>query len=121
MQCVLGALFPGVKRPGREADHSPSGSVEVKKIHFPIRLHGVVLNSLSTETTLPSYVTHLLSGNIEIEESKQMKYILFSFVEPGRLFTLQEASLLNMVMQLKRTDDYVIFAGTKVSCLRMRM
>jgi hypothetical protein len=28
---------------------------------------------------------------------------------------------LNMVMQLKRTDDYVIFAGTKVSCLRMRM
>jgi hypothetical protein len=28
---VLGALSPGVKRPGREADHSPSTSAEVKK------------------------------------------------------------------------------------------
>jgi hypothetical protein len=27
-----GALFPGVKRPGREADHSPPASAEVKKI-----------------------------------------------------------------------------------------
>jgi hypothetical protein len=25
-----GALFPGVKRPGREADHSPPSSAEVK-------------------------------------------------------------------------------------------
>jgi hypothetical protein len=41
--------FPGVKRPGREVDHSPPTSAEVKKnvdlyIHSPIRLHGVVLN-----------------------------------------------------------------------------
>jgi hypothetical protein len=39
---------PGVKRPGREADHSPPSSVEVKEwgeLYFtpPIRLHGVVL------------------------------------------------------------------------------
>jgi len=27
---VPGALFPGVKRPGREADHSPHSSAEVK-------------------------------------------------------------------------------------------
>jgi hypothetical protein len=26
------ALFPGVKRPGREADHSPPASAEVKKM-----------------------------------------------------------------------------------------
>jgi hypothetical protein len=43
-------LFPrGVKRPVREADHSPTASAEVKEnvdlyIHYPIRLHGVVLN-----------------------------------------------------------------------------
>jgi hypothetical protein len=42
-------LSPGVKRPGREADHSPPTSVEVKKILVytstpPISLHGVVLN-----------------------------------------------------------------------------
>jgi hypothetical protein len=42
-------LFLRVKRPGREADHSPSTSAEVKKnvglyFHSPIHLHGVVLN-----------------------------------------------------------------------------
>jgi hypothetical protein len=32
IQCVPGALSPGVKRPGREADHSPPASAEVKKM-----------------------------------------------------------------------------------------
>jgi hypothetical protein len=49
IQWVPGALSLGVKRPVREADHSPPASAEVKKnvdlyIHSPIRLHGVVLN-----------------------------------------------------------------------------
>jgi hypothetical protein len=49
IQWVPGALSPGVKRPGREADRPLPTSAEVKKkmdlyIHSPIRLHGVVLN-----------------------------------------------------------------------------
>jgi hypothetical protein len=32
IQCVPGALFPGVKQQGREADHSPPASAEVKKM-----------------------------------------------------------------------------------------
>jgi hypothetical protein len=45
---VPGVLSLGVKRPGREADHSPPASAEVEEnvdlyIHFPTRLHGVVL------------------------------------------------------------------------------
>jgi hypothetical protein len=49
IQRVSEALSQGVKRPGREAVHSPRTSAEVKKnvdlyIHFLIRLHGVVLN-----------------------------------------------------------------------------
>jgi hypothetical protein len=56
MQWVPGALSPGVKRPGREGDHSPT-SAEVKNggamPALSIRLHGVVLNQLSTGTTLP--------------------------------------------------------------------
>jgi hypothetical protein len=32
IQWVPGALSPGVKRPGREADHSPPTTVEIKKI-----------------------------------------------------------------------------------------
>jgi hypothetical protein len=47
-QWVAGALSPGVKRLGREADHSPPSTAEVKKMelypHSPIRLHGVMLN-----------------------------------------------------------------------------
>jgi hypothetical protein len=31
MQLVSESLSPGVKRPGREADHSPTTSAEVKK------------------------------------------------------------------------------------------
>jgi hypothetical protein len=34
IQWVPGALSPGVKRPGREADHSPPTSAEVKKIRI---------------------------------------------------------------------------------------
>jgi hypothetical protein len=47
-QRILGVLSPGVKRPGREANHSPPTSTEVKKnvdlyIRSPIRLYDVVL------------------------------------------------------------------------------
>jgi hypothetical protein len=49
IQWVPGALSLGVKRPGRETDHSPPSSAEVKEcqelyLHSPIRLHGVVLS-----------------------------------------------------------------------------
>jgi hypothetical protein len=48
-QWVPEALSLGVKRPGREADHSPPSSAEAKEcvklyLHSPIRLHGVVLS-----------------------------------------------------------------------------
>jgi hypothetical protein len=48
IQWVPKALSPEVKQPGREADHSPISSAEVKNawsfvsIH-PVRLHGVML------------------------------------------------------------------------------
>jgi hypothetical protein len=48
IQWVPEALFPGVKRPRREVNHSPPTNAEVKKIWIytstPIRLHGVVPN-----------------------------------------------------------------------------
>jgi hypothetical protein len=49
IQWVPGALSLGVERPGREADHSPPSSADVKEclelyFHFPIGLHGVVLS-----------------------------------------------------------------------------
>jgi hypothetical protein len=49
IQQVPGALSLGVKRPGREADHSPPTSVEVKNAWRYtstdlVHLHGVVLS-----------------------------------------------------------------------------
>jgi hypothetical protein len=42
------ALSPGVKRPGREADHSPASSIEFKNTWCytttTSRLHGVMLS-----------------------------------------------------------------------------
>jgi hypothetical protein len=54
-----GSSFPGVKRPGPEADHSPSAGAKLKKldlyIQSSIRLHGVVLHLLSTGANFPYY------------------------------------------------------------------
>jgi hypothetical protein len=49
IQWVPGALSLGVKRPGREADHSPPTSAEVKNAWSytstpTIRFHGIVLS-----------------------------------------------------------------------------
>jgi hypothetical protein len=49
IQCVTGVLNLGVEQPGREFDHSPLYSAEVKEcvelyLHSPIRLHGVALS-----------------------------------------------------------------------------
>jgi hypothetical protein len=51
IEWVAGAPSEGVKRPGRESDHSPPTSAQCRVqdnvglyIHFPIRLCGVVLN-----------------------------------------------------------------------------
>jgi hypothetical protein len=57
IQWVSGvALSPGVKRPGRDADHSPPSSAKVKNAWrytstSPIRLHGVVLSHTDNFTS----------------------------------------------------------------------
>ena len=45
----MGAILTGVKRSGREGDHSPPAITEIEDcmelyLHCPIRLHDVVLN-----------------------------------------------------------------------------
>jgi hypothetical protein len=63
IQRVPWALSLGVKRPSLESDHLPPNSSETKKTGIntstppPIRLHGLVLNWLNTETILPFYRT----------------------------------------------------------------
>jgi hypothetical protein len=49
IHCVPETLIPGLKRPGREADHTPPSSAEVKNAWSytsapPLRPHGVVLS-----------------------------------------------------------------------------
>jgi hypothetical protein len=38
-QWVLGVLSPGVKRPGREADHSPPTNAEVGQENVDVYIH----------------------------------------------------------------------------------
>jgi hypothetical protein len=49
---VPGAISPGLKRQGREANHSPPTSAKVKNVeqylHNQISLHEMVLNKLNT-------------------------------------------------------------------------
>jgi len=59
-----GALSLGVKRTGREGDHSPSSSADYKEyvelyIYSPIRLHGVVLSQKKAHGHLYLYLYHL--------------------------------------------------------------
>jgi hypothetical protein len=60
IQWVLGALSLKVKRPGREAGHSPPNLCQGQEnvdlyICSSIHLHGTVLNFLSIGTTSFSY------------------------------------------------------------------
>jgi hypothetical protein len=62
MQWALGALSTGVKWQGRESDLSPPSIAEVKNGEaiptLRICLHGIMLNELSTEATLPLTVVY---------------------------------------------------------------
>jgi hypothetical protein len=88
IQWVPGALPLGVKRPGREVTTHlhlvlRSRMVELY-LHSPIRIHGVVLNSLSTETTLPftSWTIHLVYMDIQTDlPVKYGKEFLFHMIK----------------------------------------
>jgi hypothetical protein len=47
--CLISLAHPGLKRPGRKADHSPTAIVKVQTkwglyIHSPLRRNGIVVN-----------------------------------------------------------------------------
>jgi hypothetical protein len=77
-----GVTGTGVKRPGSEADHSPTRA-EVKKnvdlyIYSPICLHGVVLNWLSSRIILPLLVLcHVEMGIENVSTSRRKNSKLF--------------------------------------------
>jgi hypothetical protein len=81
-----GALSPGVKRLGREADHSAPTSAKVEKnvalyIHSSIRFHGGVLNQLRTRTL---YIYLLLYPRRENSSNKVISLLSCNFI--SRLF-----------------------------------
>jgi hypothetical protein len=84
LQWVPGALSPGVKRPGREVDHSPPTSAEVKKMWIytsapPYAFMAWCFNLLSTGTTLPlpyfhHYIKLSLVGKSSANTAPQSSY-----------------------------------------------
>jgi hypothetical protein len=83
IQWVPGALSLGVKRPRREADHSPpySAEVEMRGANLPLSntpsSHGAQLNNKSTGTTLT------------------LPFALMMFVEVYKLWSFSICSLLH--------------------------
>jgi hypothetical protein len=90
VQWVLGALFTGVERPGREADRSLLSSAEVNAWSYtstpPIRLHGVVLSEaqaqlypyyLSIYTFLDSQI-HPIVARLEVFPSMKFHFVGFT-------------------------------------------
>jgi hypothetical protein len=93
IQWVPGDPSLGVKRSGREANHTLPSSAEVNNAWSytstpTIRLHGVLLSYRKiTGTTLPlPYLTfHLGSSHLEVFQRKFSRNILrFSSVPPGK-------------------------------------
>jgi hypothetical protein len=80
IQWIIGAPSLGIKRPGREADHSPTSSAEIKEcvelyLHSPIRFHGVVLSLKSTGTALPLPLPGIFSRySVQTESGAQPAY-----------------------------------------------
>jgi hypothetical protein len=82
---VPGALSLGVNRSGREADHSPPSSAEVKNAWSytstpPIRLHGVVLSSAQGQLYLPLPLPTLLHSLIYVEIFFSAFWFQISFI-----------------------------------------
>jgi hypothetical protein len=82
IQRVPGAHSLGVKRPGRESDHSPPSSAEVKDC-VELYLHSPNTSwrgtQLSTGTTLPFLFTFLYSN--EVHNSVIFSIPLFRFLK----------------------------------------
>jgi hypothetical protein len=65
----IGGSFPGVKRPGREADHSPPASTEVKKMWI--------------YTSTPPFA--FMEGQLYLELHKRMLFVMAQITLARRL------------------------------------
>jgi hypothetical protein len=73
IQCVTGALSPGVKQQGSEPDHWPSSSAKVKNLELylqsPICLHGVVLNKAQGKLFTTKSYALFSSWSVQIQNA----------------------------------------------------
>jgi hypothetical protein len=98
IQWVPGALSLGVKRPEREADHSPPSSAEVKeRVNYistlPKRLHGVVLSLKKAQGQLYLYLyAHFMENRINLQKKKLNELYLRVYVSYGDNFCIYPSS-----------------------------
>jgi hypothetical protein len=84
-----GGSFPGVNRQGREADHTPTTSVEVKKnvdlyIHSLTHLHGIILKLVKHRD---NFTFTLLTYSTVLSELLVKGYLciyIYCYVLPGK-------------------------------------
>jgi hypothetical protein len=107
VQRVQGSLSLGVKRLGREADHSPLTSAKVENTwictsQFHRYLHGVVLNQLSTGITLPPLKVKVKSSlyrswrPLELREIEASTFSDIRLIYGGKVVSLTRRLLFNL-------------------------
>jgi hypothetical protein len=122
-----GGYFSGVKRRGVKLTihlHLMPRSRMVKlHLHYPIRLHGVVLNSLSTGTTSPiphcglvchpseNYGTSLLYWSFTHPDSVQENLGWWS------IHSLQLGLRRNNRMETRQSVQILVYAKMKLACI----
>ena len=87
IQCLPGALPPGVKRPGLEADHVLPSSAEVENDwSFTSLLQCVIKACIGTILPLPFYLIHLPTVSLKGQRLNSRKwtgvhYVKFTFID----------------------------------------
>jgi hypothetical protein len=94
IQWVPGALSPGVKQPGREADHSPPTSAKIKKtwVYTSTPQYTFMMQCLDNGTTLPFYCT-------DTTITKQWQKVMIIKASPPFRTSKQEMHETNIHLQ----------------------
>jgi hypothetical protein len=119
-----GPFCPGVKRPERECDYSPSRMVELY-LHFHKRRHGVVPNKLRTGTTLASicitFSCYCMIARTSCFSSVQNIYSQLSFSSHCSLVLTSEVLIVHISQRIIQTrSSDVQFGLRSMSTLFLR-
>jgi hypothetical protein len=129
IQWISGALFLQLKRPRREADHSPPSNVEVKNAWnytstTPIRRHGVVLSCTGTTLHLHIFYIELCRFSHKETTVKKLDHIINTGYHSdlklhAKQIYIRGVSKSFRTGRLERELQMVQLSATRCSCIAL--